>query len=949
MTSKCRRRISKIPRTSLDTVSYDAFIETLTFLFSDIEQSTALLRRLGDDAYAQVLTDHHQIVRNELVDHGGKEEGTQGDAFFAVFTSPSACISAALGIQRNLTTHHWPDGEILKVRIGIHTGEASENSTGLVGYEIHRAARIAAVGHGGQILLSSSSAGLVETSLPSDLALRELGSHRLKDLGRPETIFQLLADGLEANFPPLRSLDNPELANNLPTSLSPMIGRNVEMIEVRRLVVESRLVTLTGAGGSGKTRIALQVAAEMLDGSGEGVWFVDLAPISDPDQVPSTALNAMGMRQQPDRSPMQSLHDTLQSQNVLIVLDNCEHLIDAVAKLVEHIGRGCPRVTIVATSREPLGVAGEQIYRVRSMSLPSEFVDNFIDLEGSDAVALFLARTNSFDSTFTIDDDAAPMIASICRRLDGIPLALELAASRLSSMSLEDLHGRLDQRFRLLTGGSRNALPRQQTLGAMVAWSYDLLNEGERGALRRLSVFVGGFDLKAAEYVCSNDELESFDVADVISSLVNKSLVTGERTSTALRYRLLETIRQYAADQLLQIDGEIVAREVRDRHAAYFFELCEGAESFLKGPEQGLWMRRIDNEWDNVQRAWRHFLDEECDHEKVLRIGIDLVQFLTSHVKEAQIAWMASVLEEGKDLPESLRGAAAVSLAEMLFIVSPDKFISGTALHYLEIALTMARNSQDKTLEANVTGWMAFEARERGDNEAGVRHGITAVDLARASGDVSVLGDAFLVRAFSANDFPTSHEYYLLALAEFRRQGNLFRICTALMGLSITAGLFAGDLNEAKSLTMEAMEIAEQIGSQFHIQMLLSNLGVTLFLSGDIEDSERFSRRALFTARRIGLDERVIFWCVFSLACCATARGDFVRGAILIGSHDVIETRVLDAAGFWTPIEIEMREHNRESLIDSLGVEEFERLAEVGRRLSQDQLVDFSLGRMQIG
>jgi len=908
-----------------------------------------MLRRLGDDAYAKVLADHHQIVRNELVDHGGKEEGTQGDAFFAVFTSPSACISAALGIQRNLAMHHWPGAEILKVRMGIHTGEASEKSTGLVGYEVHRAARIAAVGHGGQILLSSSSAGLVETSLSSDLALRELGSHRLKDLGRPETIFQLVAEGLEANFPPLRSLDNPELANNLPTSLSPMIGRHVEMIEVRRLVVESRLITLTGAGGSGKTRIALQVAAEMLDGSGEGVWFVDLAPISDPNQVPSTALNALGMRQQPDRSPLESLLVTLKSQNVLIVLDNCEHLIDATAKMVEQIGHRCPRVTIVATSREPLGVEGEQIYRVRSMSLPSEDVDNFVDLEGSDAVELFLARANSYDSTFTFDDDAAPIIASICRRLDGIPLALELAASRLSSMSLEDLHERLDQRFRLLTGGSRNALPRQQTLGAMVAWSYDLLDERERSALRRLSVFVGGFDLKAAEYVCSTDALESFDVADIVSSLVNKSLVTGERTSTALRYRLLETIRQYAADQLLQIDGEIVAREVRGRHAAYYFELCESAEPFLKGPEQGLWMRRIDNEWDNIQSAWRHYLDEERDDEKVLRIGIDLVQFLTSRVKEVPIAWMASVLERGEDLPESLRGRVAVLLAEMMFTASPDKFSSGIARHYLEIALNMARNSQDKTLEANATGWMAFEARERGDNEAGVRLGIKAVDLARTSGDVSVLGDAFLMRAFTANDFPTSHEYYSLALAEVRRQGNLFRICTALMGLSITGGLFAGDLNEAKSLTMEAMAIAEQIGSQFHIQLLLSNLGVTLFLSGDIQQSEQFSRRALFTARRIGLDERVIFWCVFSLACCATARGDFVRGAKLTGSHDAIETRVLDGAGYWTPIEIEMREHNRESLIESLGVEEFERLADVGRRLSQDQLVDFSLGRTQIG
>jgi predicted ATPase/class 3 adenylate cyclase len=927
-------------------VSYDALIETLTFFFTDIEQSTVLLRHLGDDVYAQVLTDHHQIVRGALLDHGGREEGTQGDAFFAVFTSPSACVLAALEIQRELLTRILPNGENLRVRMGIHTGEVSENSVGLVGYEIHRAARIAAVGHGGQILLSSSSAGLVEGSLASDLALRELGSHRLKDLGRPETIFQLVAEGIEANFPPLRSLDNPELANNLPTSLSPMIGREFEKTEVRRLVVESRLVTLTGAGGSGKTRLALQVAAELLDGSGEGVWFVDLAPISDPGQVPSTALNAMELRQQPDSSPIESLLITLKSQNVLIVFDNCEHVIDSVARLVESIGHACPHVSIVVTSREPLGVAGEQIYRVRSMSLPSEDIDNFADLEGSDAVDLFLARVNSYDSTITFDDDAAPLIASICRRLDGIPLAIELAASRLSSMSLEDLHDRLDQRFRLLTGGSRNALPRQQTLGAMVAWSYDLLDDRERGVLRRLSVFVGGFDLKAAEHVCSSDELESFDVADIVSSLVNKSLVTAERTSTALRYRLLETIRQYAADLLLQIDGDTVAREVRNRHAAHFFELSEGAKKLLKGEEQGLWMRRLDDEWDNVQSAWRHFLDEERDREKVLRFGIDLVPFLSSRLKEAPITWMASVLEGSDDLPTSLRGMALVALVEIILIVDAPKVM---ARDYLEVALTLARNSENKTLEAEVYGWMAFEARTRGDEEACERLGSMAVDVARSSGDPSTLGEAFLMKGLSSSDFPTSHECYSFALAEFRRQGNLFRVCTALIGLSITGGLFAGDLNESKSLTMEAMEIAEQIGSQFHIRLLLVNLGVTLFLLGEIEESEQFNRRSLFTARRVGLSESVMYWCVFGLACCATKRGDYARGAILIGSHDALRDRLAGGTGYWTPIEIEMREHNRETLIASLGVKEFDRLVDVGRGLSHDQLIDFSLGRKQVG
>jgi len=834
--------------------------------------------------------------------------------------------------------------------MGIHTGEASEESIGFVGYEVHRAARIAAVGCGGQILLSSSTAGLVEATLSDEIGLRNLGSHRLKDLGRPETIFQIVAEGLPSEFPPLRSLDNPELANNLPVSLSPMIGRNEEMIEVRQLVVESRLVTLTGAGGSGKTRLALQVAAELLDGSGEGVWFVDLAPISDPDQVALSALNTMGMRLRPDISPLASLVQTLKGQNVLIVLDNCEHVIDAVSHMVEAIGRSCSRVTIITTSREPLGVAFEQVYRVRSMSLPPEIVDTLEDLDGSDAVALLLARTHTYDPTIKFQDGAASMIASICRRLDGIPLAIELAASRLSSMSLQDFHERLDQRFRLLTGGSRNALPRQQTLGAMVAWSYDLLDERERRVLRQLSVFVNGFDLKAAETVCASEDLEPFDVADTISSLVNKSLVSAERTTTAVRYKLLETVRQFAADQMLQSDGEMAARDFRERHAAYFFDLGERARSFLDdGPEQDVWMWRCDDDWDNIQSAWRHFVDDGHSREKVLQIGINLRMFLASRIFETPLAWMASALAEAEDLPLALRGNAQATLGYLVMVVSPDNFLTLRALDYFESALQVARQSLDKSLEAEVLGYMAFAARFfSGDNEAGDRLGIAAVGLAKSADDAGALGRALLFRALAASDYSITHEHLLLALAELRRREDLFDICTATMMLGVTWGLLNRDVVAAKSSAMEAMEIAERIGSQFHARILLTNLGVAHFLLGEISESERFNRRALFTARRIGLNESVMSWCVLGMACCATASGEFGRSAILNGAHDAIVDRIGVAAGYWTPIEIEMLENNRETLEAALGSEEFRRLNEVGRSLTSDQLVEFGLRRIEL-
>ena len=471
-----------------------------TFLFTDIEGSTALLGRLGEDLYAQVLAGHHALVRPALAAHDGREVDTQGDAFFAVFSSLRGCVAAALQMQQALQDHAWPGGERVRVRMGIHCGEAARTAAGLVGLEVHRAARMAAVGHGGQVLVSESAAVLVRDGLPPGAALADLGVHRLKDLGRPERIFQLHAAGLPAGFPPLRSLGNPALPNNLPAQLSAFIGREREVAEVRGLVESSRLVTLTGAGGCGKTRLGLQVAAELLDGSGDGVWLAELAAVTDQDAVAAAVCDALRLAARPGRA-LEALLDALALQDVLIVVDNCEHLIAGCAKTAEAIVRRCPRVHLLATSREPLGIGGETIYRVPSLSLPGPEDSDFAP-GSSDAVALFAERARAHGVGLPVEEQAGPLVVSVCRRLDGMPLAIELAAARLRSMSLAELHGRLDQRFRLLTGGSRTALERQQTLRAAVAWSYSLLAGAEQVLLGRLSVFAGGFDLAAAEAVC---------------------------------------------------------------------------------------------------------------------------------------------------------------------------------------------------------------------------------------------------------------------------------------------------------------------------------------------------------------------------------------------------------------------------------------------------------------
>ena len=638
-------------------------METLTFLFTDIEGSTALLGRLGEDVYAQVLAGHHALIRSALAAHDGREVDTQGDAFFAVFSSPRACVAAVLEMQQAIAAHAWPGGERVRVRMGVHCGEAARTATGLVGLEVHRAARVAAVGHGGQVLVSEAAAVLVRDGLPPGAALADLGSHRLKDLGRPERIFQLHGPGLQAGFPPLRSLGNPALPNNLPAQLSAFIGRGREVSELRALVESSRLVTVAGAGGAGKTRLGLQVAAELLDGSGDGVWLVELAAVADESAVAPAISRALGIGEPRGRPVLDALLDALAPQDILIVLDNCEHLIGACAKIADAIVARCPRVHLLATSREPLGIGGETIYRVPSLSLPGPGEADCAAAGSSDAVALFADRARAQGIGLVVDERTAAVLVSICRQLDGMPLAIELAAARLRSLSLSDLQDRLDQRFRLLTGGSRTALARQQTLRATVDWSYSLLTGAEQLLLRRLSVFAEGFDLDAAEAVCGFGDIEAFDVTDLLGSLVDKSLVVAEPAGETLRYRLLETIRQFAAERLAETsEGEAAA--VATAHCAYFLSAAETAAPHLTAPDQGRWLARLDADQANLQRATAHAAADPDGTTPALRFAVALQRYWMARSRpEEAIRLLGPVLDRPDD---RLRGPRRVRVLSVI-------------------------------------------------------------------------------------------------------------------------------------------------------------------------------------------------------------------------------------------------------------------------------------------
>jgi predicted ATPase/class 3 adenylate cyclase len=864
---------------------------TWTFLFTDIEGSTRLLEHLGEAEYAAVLTEHHRLIRDALAANDGEEVGTQGDGFFAVFASPRACIAAVIEMQRALVGWGWPAGVVVRVRMGVHCGEASRTAAGLVGFDVHRAARIAAVAYGSQVVVSSTAAALVEGVLPAGASLRDLGLHRLKDLGRPEQIFQLQAEGLPRDFPPLRSLDNPALLNNLPAQLATFVGRERESAEVRHLVEGKRLVTLTGTGGAGKTRLGLQVAAELVDSSGDGVWFVELAPISDENAVARTVLDALRLAKGSDRSPLEIVVESLVSQRALIVLDNCEHVIGACAKVADAVLRGCPQVHLLATSREPLGIAGETIYRVPSLSLPDPDDDGEPTLESaerSDAVALFANRAWAQGVGFVLDSDSVPLVVRICRRLDGLPLAIELAASRVRALSLASIDDRLDQRFRLLTSGNRNALPRQQTLLATVAWSWSLLVALEQALLGRLSVFVDGFDFEAVEAVCGLDDTDVFEVTDLLASLVDKSLVAAEPLGGDVRYRLLETIRQFAAERLIEW-GEAEVAAVRDAHCRHFLSVAERARPRLNGPDQANCLLQLDAEQGNLKAAIEHAAGapEEIEGtERVLRFGAALGRYWTTrNRREEAIGVLIRVLERPEAQTDpALRGSALVTAA-MAGRAVDITLAERLALEAVEIARKVDEDSL--FVDAGMAACSVFYFA--GMPEKGLSFGEDAVERARLTGDDTLLGPSimFLLLCSDVVHPERTDDLITEALACAERAGdeNLARILHNNAGVH---RLRQGDLPSARFHLLRAMDASTSTGPIDAIPLI--NLGWVLHREGDASGAAGWFQQALRDSRRSG-DANSVAYATLGLACLASDAGEWRRSAILHGFSDAIMNR----------------------------------------------------------
>ncbi len=631
---------------------------TVTFLFTDLEDSTRLWEA-HPEAMRVALARHDELLSGAIDAHHGRVVKTTGDGVHAVFASVRDAVGATIAAQRLLCAEEWETTGPLRVRMGLHTGEGEQRRGDYFGPALNRAARIMSAGNGGQVLLSEATADLARDVLPEGCGLVDLGAHRLRGLGRPEVVFQVVHAELPRDFPRLRSLD--AYPGNLPVQLTSFVGRDAELAEIGDALDATRLVTLTGVGGVGKTRLAVQVAAELLPQFVDGAWLCELAATNDAEMLAPVIVAALGVQPRPGRSLTESVCDYLSAKRALIVLDNCEHLLDAAAEMAEAMLRAAPEVRVLATSREGLAVAGEQVWPVRPLRIASE--PSLEAIAACEAVRLFGERAASARPSFVVDATNAPAVSEICRRLDGIPLAVELAAARVTSMSPGEIASLLDERFRLLTGGRRRGVERHHTLRATVEWSYSLLDERERTVFDRLGVFAGSFDAEAATAVAGGDALAAWDVRDALDDLEAKSMVVlDDGPDGSARFRLLETLRQYALERL---DEGGQTEEYRRRHAEHYATFAEAAGPGLEGPDEAAWARRFDAELANLRAAVAWALDAEArdDAELGLRIIAPLTRQLFCRPSAGVGEWAEAALGRAETSTPGRRAAVLAAVA----------------------------------------------------------------------------------------------------------------------------------------------------------------------------------------------------------------------------------------------------------------------------------------------
>jgi len=912
----------------------------LTFLLTDIEGSTRLWD-LHPQAMKKALSDHDEVIRKVVDAHGGNVFKHTGDGALAVFGAAADGLASAADLARRLADQVHPDVGALKVRIAVHTGDAEERDDDYFGPALNRTSRLLSVAHGGQVLVSLITERMAGGEVAEGIAFRDLGEHRLRDLARSERIFQMDVAGVPGDFPPLRTPDM--VPNNLPTLGTSFVGRDQELAEVEKLIRGARVLTLTGVGGAGKTRLAIQAAVELVDEFPGGTWLIELAAITDPDLIDATAADALGVAQPPGRTVRESIIDHLAGRQALLIVDNCEHMISGAAEFVADLVAGDPECKVVATSRELLGVSGEVAYGMPSLAMPRRGeTPDLAELIRYDAVRLFLERAQAGQPHFHITDAMAPSVAEICRRLDGMPLALELAAARLRTFSPKQIAENLDQRFRLLTGGSRTALPRQQTLSAAIDWSYRLLEEPERRLFERLSVFQGGFTLEAVEDICTDEELDVLSVLELLPSLVDKSLVAVDSEGDDARYRLLETLRQFARDRL---DDSGTADEFRLRHARWFRDVSVEAGKNIRGPREQEWWERIDTELDNLRQAMTWAI-EGGEPALALEIAGGFWRFWWFKARWSEgVSWLERAVQAaGIATPKHVRAQGLLGLGTLL--ISTERHTDSVSL--LEESRDLYRELDEEGVDRQLLmhGYsaalinLAAELENQDRYEEVARLNEQALEVSRRLGDpagVAVSLGNLAEYAGRAGDVEGARERFADALAASRALQSAHRLTEQYWQLGFFE-LSVGDAARARRAFEESLAQAEAGGLDDYESGASAFAAFAAAEMGDPDAAERFRREAVqaFTNPNLRVFAQVRTSYQVMRAALDSAAGDLVRAGRGLGA---IASSEEEGSPLWWTLN-GLRDRVRDELEAGLGAPEVAKAIEAGRNLSLDGAID---------
>jgi predicted ATPase/class 3 adenylate cyclase len=927
-------RPSTAPVTTVGASALAGPTGTVTFLFSDVEGSTERWER-DRAAMAPALARHDELVRAALVARGGYVFKTVGDAFCAAFETAQDAVAAALDAQRALEAEDFSSVQGIRVRMALHTGRSVERDGDYFGPAVNRVARLLAVGHGGQVLVSGVVADLLKGEMPPECSLHDLGAHRLKDLGHPEQVYQLLAPGLPGEFPALKSLD--ALSHNLAAQLASFVGRDEVIAEIAKLIDQHRLVTLVGTGGAGKTRCAIQVGAELLDGSADGVWLAELAPITDASFVASSVARALSLQESPNRPLIDTLLSHLKRKRLLLILDNCEHVIEEARAVAVAILKACAEVRILATSREGLNTAGEQLYRLPSLSIPKPgHTPSAKELLSYGAPLLFAERALSVNHRFSVTDENAPYILEICRRLDGIPLAIELAAARLNVLTPQRLAQMLDERFRVLTSGSRSALPRHQTMRALIDWSYDLLTEQERALFRRLSIFAGDFTLEFAVAVCSDETVDEFAILDGLSSLVDKSLVHAEMGKAGASYRLLESTRQYARERLIE-RGEYDA--VALAHAAAFLALAEELDRTWETTPDREWFARAQPAIENFRAALSWTLGTGGDQLMGQRLAGALCEVWVNTAGSEGRRWVQAAQELVDDeTPKQV--VAQLDLAEAQIAIALLQYKASCAA--AERALARYRELNDPLriayAQRSLGCALLFLGRDA-EGEVLLRQALAHGTPRLKSSALSALA---LARC-RVGDVESVREIAGEALAVARSLGATRRAAMVAGNLA-EAEFRAEDAERALQLASEALAAYRMLNDAGDTALFLSNIAAYQVALEHYDEARASGREALLVARDAQFE--VLMACALQhLAAIGALRPSDEahslelrrRAAGLLGFADA---RLTAAEGLREYTEDQELERMLPALREALGADELARLMKVGSAWGEEHAVN---------